>query len=265
MVKVRSLFYQELSRRVAYQRVPQAFESFLQISRQILWGFHADVVAEHQAGVRSGDGGAQLGRVGGDDEAFEAAPAGADLEIAVGVNHTGDSGFVACVQHDAEQTARAGEVALPDGVSGFVGKGGIEAAQPLGDLQAGRLPLPQPGGDGVQAAQGRVAGVPCGDVAEGHGGLLDATKQRLGAGGDDADDRVAVAGDVLRSRLDGSYFWTLNNRQVGSGSGGRNWNCGMASPITCSSFGGRDSSVGMACPVVTSHHRSVGRVQFTTE
>lgn len=40
------------------QRLSQALESFLQISRQIFWCFQADVIAEHKAGVRPGNGGA---------------------------------------------------------------------------------------------------------------------------------------------------------------------------------------------------------------
>ena len=88
----------------------------------------------------AGPPGAQRSRCGTreverDGEALEAAPGGADAEQRQRVEERDSPRPAARLEHDAEQPARAGEVALPDRVAGIALERRMQHARDLGPLR----------------------------------------------------------------------------------------------------------------------------------
>src|SRR5262245_66103465 len=100
--------------------------------------------AHRRSARRPGRGAAHVVAIERDDEALEAAPRRADTEQRQRIDERVHRLLRHRLEHDAEQAARAGEVALPDRVAGTALE---RRAQDRGDLWAPAEPAPdlQPG------------------------------------------------------------------------------------------------------------------------
>src|SRR4051812_36925389 len=87
-----------------------------------------DVEPQRRALRRPSGRGAIVGAVELDDQAFEAAPGIAHAEQFYGVEQRVDGLLRGRLEHDAEQAGGAGEIALPDRVTGIAFETGMQHA-----------------------------------------------------------------------------------------------------------------------------------------
>src|SRR5437660_1437966 len=88
-------------------------KTILEIGDEVLRIFEADMQPQIWSRRFPTRRGANSLRMGGNDQAFEAAPAPAQLEQPQTVQHGIDPRFGDGMQDDAEQAASSGEIALP--------------------------------------------------------------------------------------------------------------------------------------------------------
>ena len=138
-------------------------EAALEIGDQIVDILEPDMEAHRRAAGRPGGGAAHIVAIERDHQALEAAPRRADAEQRERV----DEGVHRCLrhrlEHDAEQAARAGEVALPDRVAGTAFERRVEHArhlrplrEPARDLQPGLVVMRKAHRHGAQAAHAEI-------------------------------------------------------------------------------------------------------------
>src|SRR5262245_48717559 len=144
------------------ERGKAAFE----IADQVVDVLESDVQAHRRPAWRPFRRRADAGAVEWNGQALEAAPRRADAEQAELVEERVDRTLRDRFEHDAEQPARAGKIAPPDGVAGTAFQRRMEHAgdfgalsQPACNLQPRLMVLREPHAHGAQPAQARL---PCG-------------------------------------------------------------------------------------------------------
>ena len=138
-----------------------------------------------------------------------AAPGGADAEQGEGIDHR-DHRFRADIglEDDAEQAAGAGVIALPDGMPGGAGKGGVKDAphlrpltEPARDANPRFHLVIEPDRERAHAAEREPAIIGARILAEGERRSPHPLPVLVGAGGDGAEQQVGMAADIFRQRL----------------------------------------------------------------
>ena len=102
--------------------------------------------------------------MGRNDQTFKPTPGPAQPEMAQAIDKSGDGGFGHRLQHQPEQAAGAGEITLPQGVTGVAFQTRVQDAgdfrarrQPARQRQARFLVARQPDRKGAQAPQPQPA------------------------------------------------------------------------------------------------------------
>src|SRR5215510_12617856 len=180
------------------ERGKAAFE----IADQVVDVLESDVQAHRRAARRPFRRRADAGAVEWYSQALEAAPRRTDAEQAELVEKRVDRALRDRFEHDAEEPARAGKIAPPDGVAGTAFERRMEHAgdfgalsEPARDLQSRLMVLRKPHTHGAQPAQAEIDVVRTNAKPERMHRIAQ-TLPRCGIGRYGAEHHIGMAADI---------------------------------------------------------------------
>src|SRR5262245_51246165 len=186
------------------ERGKAAFE----IADQVVDVLESDVHAHRRPAWRPFRRRADAGAVEWNGQALEAAPRRAHAEQAELVEERVDRALRDRFEHDAEQPARAGKIASPDGVAGTAFQRRMEHAgdfgalsEPACNLQSRLMVLRKPHTHGAEPAQAEIDVVRTDAKAERMHRIAQ-TLPRCAVGRYGAEHHVGMAADIFGASLD---------------------------------------------------------------